>query len=174
MAKKITDYPPKAVWSGLGLMDISTLKDALYISEKATTAEVRDYMFGTSFDVTINEAIITTLNTMNGGKGYELLPAPGANKTYKIMSDITMIWDIAAGTTASSVLTFYFDTETSDYMKETTTTVTPPIKFIKNEITQSNIDLGINQKFYLHSDVQHTGFTTGTLRILFDYKIIDV
>lgn len=176
MAKKISDYPAKTSFNDTDLYDCST--DDLtggYVSQKVTYLQLRNNIFGIRFDQTYNETIISQLNTLNSGFGETLLAAPGANKTYHLLTDIILIWDIVGDTFTDANLDVYSHDENTQIGKvPLVNAVILPRKFIQIMELKNESILGINQALMLWASVQQSNIAEGTLRIIFDYEILDV
>jgi hypothetical protein len=175
MGDKITNYPRKTINDPLDEMDISTFLGDGYRSEKQLVTAFIERVNGMAFDRTLDNAELLTLASANGGEGVELLPVSGANTIYEITSDIYFIFDVDGAFTSASLQMRNFGNITP--LTTTTTldgTMTLPDKFVSIVKLQENFSLSVNKQLMLKATAEQTLLTSSTLRILFNYKILNV
>jgi hypothetical protein len=152
-----------------------TLPDA-----SGTVALTSDISNTLSIDVTLSQAEVRTLNSANGGFGYQFLAAPGSDKIYVITSNPVYYWDVTGGTIPNSDIWLYNSSTSSQFQVKTPFDGVIPFTLytmpnVYNTVSESGTDgisPGSNDPLYMYSSVEMSAYE-GTLRVKFDYKIID-
>lgn len=129
----------------------------------------------TSRKVVLTKAEVLTLNSANGGYGYEILPKPGVGKYYQIRN-VICLFKLDSGGNDSGSLEIYPNDSGSRYAISLGTyfNVGTPSKRLYEPvmITGFMSDFTKDEEIWIWCDTEQVN-ADGTLTITFDYKLID-
>lgn len=127
-----------------------------------------------NYRVELTQAQVRTLNSDNGGYGYELFPAPGVDKFYLITNVIYMFKADASSVMPGGTLDMYYNTGNSIINQPiSNTTSIPATTYGYQPAYKDPSAIGaLNEQLWLWATVEPAGYK-GTLVVTFDYKLID-
>ncbi len=125
-----------------------------------------------SHQVTLTQAQVRTLNTANGGLGFELLPTLEAGKAYQI-SNVFFAYNLTGGAVVNSKVFIYNENISNSFAAFYISGTSTIGKYFKQVPNTKDIDVLETDGVYLWSEAEHSTFE-GNAIISFDYKIIDL
>tara|TARA_R110001632_G_scaffold207897_1_gene332106 strand:- start:773 stop:1303 length:531 start_codon:yes stop_codon:yes gene_type:complete len=129
----------------------------------------------TSVSVTLTQAEVATLNSANGGYGYEILPAPGAGMVYQVVNPM-IIFKEDSGSTYEAGVTSIYPTDSNFNLYAITRVYNRAVGSQKRFYQLPLIGDGLteeNNAMWLYNSVESPLYF-GSAILSFDYKIISV